>query len=144
MNKNPYQPKTDLLKPYFSDESGIDTYEKAFAFTLGVLYGRLLTLQGAKGINVGANALTWLKRLTLKGSDLPELYIKTRKKLLAYDAEGNKNVREVIRELGHLGNILGDSIQLDNVPTNYFLLLGQSVSSEIIPSKSKEEDKKND
>ncbi len=139
MNKNPYQPKTDLLKPYFSDESGIDTYEKAFAFTLGILFGRLLTLQGAKGINVGANALTWLKRLTLKGSDLPELYVKTREKLLAYDAEGNKNVRVVIQELGHLGKILGDNIKLDNVPTNYFLLLGQSVSSEVIPTKSNEE-----
>ena len=144
MSNNPYLPETDLLKPYFSEESGIDTYEKAFAFTLGVLYGRLLALQGAKGINVGANALTWLKRLTLKGSDLPELYVKTREKLLAYDAERNTNVREVIRELGHLGNILGDSIQLDNVPTNYFLLLGQSVSSEIIPSKSKEEGKENE
>ena len=133
-----------MLKPYFSNESGIDTCEKAFAFILGVLYGRLLTLQGAKKINVGANALTWLKLLTLKGNDLTELYVKTREKLLAYDAERNENVREVIKALGHLGNILGDSIILDNVPTNYFLLLGQSVSSEIIPSKSNKEEKNNE
>lgn len=142
MDKKPYEPKTEILKPYFSEESGIDSIEKAFAFTLGILYGRLLTLQGAKGINVGANALTWLKRLTLKGKDLPELYVKTREKLLAYEAETKKEVREVIKELGNLGNILGDSIQLDAIPTNYFLLLGQSVSSEVIPSTEKQGDSK--
>jgi hypothetical protein len=31
--------------------------------------------------------LPGLKRLTLKGKDLPELYIKTREKLLAYETE---------------------------------------------------------
>ena len=144
MNNNPYQPKADSLKPYFTNESGIDTYEKAFAFILGILYGRLLTLQGAKRINVGANALTWLKRLTLKGNDLPELYVKTREKLLAYEAESNENVRDVIKELGHLGILLGNTIILDNIPTNYFLLLGQSVSSEVIPSKSDKEGKNNE
>jgi CRISPR-associated protein Csh1 len=139
MDNEPYNPQSVLLKPYFSEQTGIDSTEKAFAFVLGVLYGRLLTLQGAKGINVGANALTWLKRLTLKGSDLPELYVKVREKLLAYDAESNEKVREVIKELGYLGMQLGDKITLGSIPTNYFLLLGQSVSRDIIPSKSKED-----
>lgn len=141
MDKTIYNPKFDTLKPYFSEESGIDSLEKAFAFTLGILFGRLITLQGGRGINVSANALTWLKRLTLKGSDLPELYVKTREKLLAYDAEGNENVRQVIKELGNIGLILGDQIELGPVSTNYFLLLGQSISSEIIPTKNKQGEK---
>ncbi|HCK98635.1 MAG TPA: CRISPR-associated protein, partial [Candidatus Marinimicrobia bacterium] len=97
--------------------------------------------QGGRGINVSANALTWLKRLTLKGIDLPELYVKTREKLLAYDAESNEKVREVIKELGHIGMIIGDKIELDSVSTNYFLLLGQSISSEIIPTKNTQGEK---
>ncbi len=143
MNGEIYCPQSELLKPYFAEESGIDSMEKAFAFTLGVLYGRLLLLQGAKKINVSSNALTWLKRLTLKGADLPELYVKTRQKLLAYDAEGNENVREVIKELGSLGIKLGDNIKLDSIATNYFLLLGQSMSNTVIPSKKDEEKKEN-
>jgi len=141
MDKTIYEPKTDLLRPYFSEGSGIDSLEKAFAFTLGILFGRLITLQGGRGINVSANALTWLKRLTLKGIDLPELYVKTREKLLAYDAESNEKVREVIKELGHIGMIIGDKIELDSVSTNYFLLLGQSISSEIIPTKNTQGEK---
>lgn len=139
MENELYKPIAGILKPYFSEKSGIDSPEKAFAFILGVLYGRLLTIQGGKGVNVGANALTWLKRLTLKGADLPELYIKTREKLLAYEAESNENVRTIIHELGTLGVQLGDKINLDSVATNYFILLGQSVSADIIPSKNKGE-----
>ena len=135
----PYKSDSKLLSPYFSEESGIDTTEKAFAFILGILFGRLIKIQAARGINVSANALTWLKRLTLKGRDLPELYIKIREKLLAYDAEGNEKVRELLHELGVLGIKLGDKIELNSIFTNYFLLLGQSLSSEIIPPRKKEE-----
>ncbi|HOB71095.1 MAG TPA: TM1802 family CRISPR-associated protein, partial [bacterium] len=103
MSKTIYQPESESLKPYFSEESGIDSKEKAFAFVLGILFGRLLTLQGAKGVNVGSNALTWLKRLTLKGSDLPELYVKVREKLISYRDESNEKTREVIHELGKIG-----------------------------------------
>ncbi|MEA3313648.1 MAG: CRISPR-associated protein, partial [Caldisericota bacterium] len=88
-----------------------------------------------KGINVGANALTWLKRLTLKGSDIPGLYIKIRQKLLAYETEKNPQVRELITEIGRLGSLLGDKIELDEIPTNYYLLLGQSLTTKILPKK---------
>jgi len=89
-------------------------------------------------VNVGANALTWLKRLTLKGKDLPELYIKIREKLLSYESEKSPDIRMLIQELGQLGIRLGDRIKLDEVGTNYFLLLGQSMTESILPSKSKE------
>jgi len=81
---------------------------------------------------VGANALTWLKRLTLKGRDLPGLYIKVREKLLAYETEKSAEVRELIAELGNLGCKLGDKIELDEIPTNYYLLLGQSLTTTIL------------
>ena len=132
MEGNFYEPQMEQLKPYFGPESGINSLQKAYAFLLGVLYGKVLEVQGARGVNVGANALTWLKRLTLKGRDLPNLYIKTREKLLAYETEKSKEVRELIAEIGRLGWRLGDNIELDEVPTNYYLLLGQSLTKTIL------------
>ncbi|MGI6679502.1 MAG: TM1802 family CRISPR-associated protein [Dehalobacterium sp.] len=138
MYNDVYKPNMEALQPYFGPESGINTPEKSFAFLLGVLYGKLLQVQGARGVNVGSNALTWLKRLNLKGNDLPELYIKIREKLLAYESEKSPEIRTLLQEIGLLGVRLGDSIHLDEVATNYFLLLGQSMMESILPTKSKE------
>ncbi len=135
----PYEPGVDWLKPYFGPESGLDTSPKRFAFLLGALYGKLLTVQGARGVNVGANALTWLRRLTLSGNDLPELYTKIRGKLLEYGTEGSPQVRELNEELGRLGVQLGDSIALDETKTCYFLLLGQSLAVKMMPPSPKKE-----
>lgn len=135
MGKSFFEPGLESLKPYFGSESGIDTKEKAYAFILGVAFGKLLQIQGARGVNTGTNALTWLKRLTLKGADLPGLYIKVREKLLAYEAEKSGELRAVLGELGRLGIELGDSIELDEIRTNYYLLLGQSMTESILPSK---------
>lgn len=139
MEENFYEPQMEQLKPFFGQESGINSPQKAYAFLLGVIYGKVLQVQGAKGINVGANALTWLKRLTLKGSDIPALYIKIRQKLLAYETEKSPEVRDLIAEIGRLGVKLGDKIELDETPTNYYLLLGQSLTTTILPKK--EDDK---
>jgi CRISPR-associated protein Csh1 len=133
-----YKPQMIELEPFFGPESGIDGEEKAFAFLLGVLYGKVMEVQGAKGFNVGANALTWLKRLTLKGKDLPELYVKVREKLLAYETEKSSKVRQLVSEIGVLGTRLGDNIQLNEVQTNYYLLLGQSMMTTILPKGKKE------
>jgi CRISPR-associated protein Csh1 len=130
-----YQPSCEALRPYFGAESAVRGPERAFAFILGVLYGKLLQVQAARGVNVSANALTWLKRLTLSGRDLPELYVKVREKLLAYDTEGSPVVRQVVTELGELGTKLGADVQLDETETCYFLLLGQSLAAKIMPSK---------
>lgn len=135
MESSIFKPELESLKPYFGPESGIDTPDKAFSFLIGVLYGKLLQVQGARGVNVGTNALTWLKRLTLKGKDLPELYIKIREKLLAYETEKSQEVKALISEIGRLGVRLGENIKLDEIQTNYYLLLGQSMTVEILPSK---------
>ena len=140
MKKEFYEPKWDKLKPYFGPESGINSRQKAYAFLLGTLYGKVIQVQGARGVNVGANALTWLKRLTLKGRDLPELYVKTREKLLAYETEKSSDVRELVKEIGRIGCQLGDSIELEEIPTNYYLLLGQSITTEILSGKSEKKD----
>jgi CRISPR-associated protein Csh1 len=134
-NQRTYFPEMEKLQKYFSDDCGINSNEKAFAFILGVLFGRVMQIQGAKGVNVNANALTWLKRLTLSGKDLPELYVKIREKLLAYDAEKSEILRAIIKEAGQLGNILGDNIILSQIPCCYFLLLGQSISVDLFPTK---------
>ena len=136
-----YEPRLDDLKPYFGPESGIDGKEKAFAFLLGILYGKVIQVQAARHVNVGANALTWLRRLTLSGKDLPELYVKVREKMLAYETEGNEKVRLIVEEVGSLGTKLGSNINLDETNTCYFLLLGQSMTTTIIPSKTKNNEK---
>jgi CRISPR-associated protein Csh1 len=135
MEKAFFEPIMPELKTYFGPESGIDTPDKAYAFLLGVLYGKVIQVQAARGVNVGANALTWLKRLTLRGENLPELYCKIREKNLAYEIEGNTKVREVLSEIGRLGAQLGDKIRLNEVQTNYYLLLGQSMTETILPTQ---------
>ena len=140
MPKSSYQPDSELLKPYFGEKSGIDTDQKAFAFLVGVLYGKVMTVQAAKGFNVGSNALTWLKRLTLTGKDLPDFYCKVREKLLTYETERNKKVREVLREVGCLGTKIGDKFDISQTTTCYFLLLGQSVAIQVLPSSNKDEE----
>jgi len=147
MEQSYFVPVMESLKPYFGPESGIDTEAKAYAYLLGILYGRLLEVQGAKGVNVGANALTWLKRLTLRGKDLPELYIKVRGKLLSYGSERSGKVRELIEEIGRLGVKLGDPIDLDQTQTNYYLLLGQSLARRVLKkdeSQANNQEGKND
>jgi CRISPR-associated protein Csh1 len=134
-----YKPEMAMLKPYFSSGSGIDSHEKAYAFLLGILYGKVLQVQGARGVNVASNALTWLKRLNLSGRDLPELYVKMREKLLAYGVEGNKDIRTLEKEIARLGILLGDKIVLDTIPTCYFLLLGQSIMTDILKTKNEKE-----
>lgn len=140
MPESSYQPNSELLKPYFGQESGIDTDQKAFAFLVGVLYGKVMQVQGAKGVNVGANALTWLRRLTLTGEDLPDFYCKVREKLLTYETESSGDVREVLQEVGYLGIKIGDAFDIPQTTTCYFLLLGQSVAVQILPSSSRNEE----
>ena len=146
MNDWRYAPRTERLRESFGDlfedtngRTGIDGPEKAYAFLLGALFGKLIQVQGARGVNVGANALSWLKRFTLTGKDLPELYVKIREKLLTYGTESSAAVRDVEEELGHLGAFLGTDIKLNQTETGYFLLLGQSLSRTFMPSEGRDE-----
>lgn len=139
-----YAPRTERLRKSFGalfedddERTGIDSPEKAYAFLLGALFGKLIQVQGARGVNVGANALPWLKRFTLTGKDLPELYVKIREKLLTYGTESSAAVRDVEEELGHLGAFLGTDIKLNQTETGYFLLLGQSLSRTFMPSEGR-------
>ena len=134
-----YVPKEQSLQPFFTEESGIDSKEKAFAFLLGVLFGKLVEVQAARKVNVAANALTWLKRLSLHGKDLPELYNKIHGKLLEYKTFGNAQVRAVSEEISSLGVSLGTQIALDRTQACYFLLLGKALSKSIFVKAEKEE-----
>ncbi|MCA1716158.1 MAG: hypothetical protein LC781_04610 [Actinobacteria bacterium] len=89
-------------------------------------------------MNVGANALPWLKRFTLSGKDLPDLHRKIGDKLLTYMPRTSDDIRDVTEELGYLGTLLGNDIKQDGTTTGYFLLLGQSLSLSLMPSKAKQ------
>lgn len=136
MSEETYRPGSALLVPYFDGRSGIDSEDKAFAFLLGLLFGKLMKTQAARKVNVQSNALSWLRRGTLAGRDLPELYAKVRQKLLEYNVEASPEVREVVTDLSRLGSTLGEKIELSGPQTMYFLLLGQALVDDILPSKS--------
>jgi CRISPR-associated protein Csh1 len=136
MTVRTFVPNCEKLTSLFEEGTGINSDEKAFAFMLGLLFGRLVTIQAARGVNVSSNSLTWLKRLTLEGKDLPELFIRVREKLLAYDAEKAELLREVIADISRLGLLLGDEIDLEQTQTCYFLLLGQAMAAQTFNKKS--------
>ncbi len=135
-----FEPKSPRLKSFFADTkatAGLDSHEKIYAFLLGVLFGKVMEVQGARGVNVAANALTWLKRLSLSGQDLPELYTKVREKLLVYNTESREEVAAIVEELGVLGVQIGTP-KLSKADANYYLLLGQSMTKTLIPTKEKQ------
>ena len=141
MNDWHFEPEREELKSFFAstkDTAGLDTPEKVYAFLLGTLFGKVMEVQGARGVNVGANALTWLKRLNMEGRDLPALYNKVREKLLTYNTESSAGVRAVIEELGRLGMQIGTPT-LNKTDANYYLLLGQSQTKAVIPKKEQPE-----
>lgn len=138
-----HQPRSERLRKLLIASSGVNTDEKAFAFLVGVLFGRLLTIQGARGVNVRSNALTWLRRGTLSGADLLTLHNSIRGKLIEYESERSPVLREVIFDTSALGARLGSDIPLTTDETMYFLFLGQALSGEVFlkEEKSDESDK---
>ncbi len=141
MENDFYVPELEELKPYLGEQSGIDSMTKAFAFLLGVVYGRLLFAQSEA--KVGLSALKWVKRFTIGGKDFPELYKKVLSKILEYRQHGDekvvkllktKKLNQVIEELSFIGNKLGDNIELSSTLACYYLLLGQSLSNKILKS----------
>ena len=138
MEKNFCEPEWEGLKPYLGPESGIDSEEKAFAFVLGVVYGRLILVQKKAGFS--ASSLNWAKRFGIDGRGLPELYRKVMAKLIEYERLSDKEfgklftkrLHQAIEELSLLGSRLGDEIELPSNLTAYYLLLGLSLSNKIL------------
>lgn len=131
-----FTPDTERLRPFFRD-SGIRGDAAAFAFLLGALWGKLVTIQAARRVNVKSNSLSWLRRGALTGADLPGLFAQTRMKLLEYEFHSS-DLADVLSELARIGRRLGDRIELDNDRTMYFLFLGQASTVEILPKKETE------
>jgi CRISPR-associated protein Csh1 len=134
-----YTPRHEKLKTFFANTdrtAGLNSQEKVYAFLLGVLFGKVMEVQGARGVNVGANALTWLRRLNITGEDLPSLYNKIREKLLTYETDSRPEVSVIIEEVGHLGIQIGVP-RLNKTDACYYLLLGQSLMKTLIPPKDK-------
>lgn len=136
-----YEPEWDELNAFMGPESGIDSQAKAFAFLLGVVYGRLIFIQETAKVRV--SALNWVKRFTIDGHNLPELYKKVQAKLIEYRQVPDekikkmftKNFHKAVEETALLGARLGDRIFLNSNLTCYYLLLGLSLSNKIIKKK---------
>jgi len=129
------KPLNDFLK---MEAKGLETKEKQYAFLVGLLFGKLVSMQLAKGVST--NALKWLKGLQLSPQDLMEIFVKTRSKLDDYStpksawSEEMRGVAEAIAALG--ADISEWNISRKEIP--YYLCLGQSLSRYYLPSKGKD------
>lgn len=147
MIESSYSPHREELADFFSNSAataGIDNDPKRYAFLLGALFGRLIQIQEARGVNAAAGALTWLKRLDLSGRDLPEVYAKVCGKLLEYENDTNQTVRSMARsrktralveEVSWLGAKLGGDVSLSSTEAPYYLLLGKALSRSLISNQ---------
>ncbi len=140
---NKYLEKHDGLGPlndFLSNEArGLDTKEKEYAFLLGLLLGKLVSIQLAKQIS--ANALKWLNGLQISQNDLMEIFVKTSRKLDDYSAPKSAwsgEMRGVAEAIGALGSDI-DKWDIDRKEIAYYLCLGQSLSGYYLPSKGKED-----
>ncbi len=115
---------------------GLDTKEKQYAFLTGLLFGKLVRIQLARGVS--ANALKWLRGLQLSHEDLKEIFQKTRKKLDDYStpkSAWSDEMRGIAEAIGALGAMITKwEISRKEIP--YYLCLGQSLSDYYLPSKN--------
>lgn len=126
-------PLNDFLN---NDAKGLDTKEKQYAFLTGLLFGKLISIQFARGVST--NALKWLKGLQLSSQDLMDIFVKTRSKLDDYSvpksawSDEMNGVAEAIAVLGT--DISNWDISRKEIP--YYLCLGQSLSKCYLPRKN--------
>lgn len=119
-----------------SEARGLDTKEKQYAFLVGLLFGKLVRIQLARGVST--NALKWLRGLQLSSDELKEIFQKTRSKLDDYSTPKNawsdemRGIAEAVAALGT--SITNWEISRKEIP--YYLCLGQSLSDYYLPSKS--------
>lgn len=126
------------LNEFLSNESkGLNTKEKEYAFLVGLLLGKLVSIQMAK--QVSSNALKWLKGLQLSQQDLMEIFVKTKSKLDNYSvpkSAWSDEMKGVAEAIGALGADI-DKWDISRKEIAFYLSLGQSLSSFYLPSKSK-------
>jgi len=134
-----YLEKHKGLKPlndFLNEEArGLDAEEKQYAFLVGLLFGKLVSIQLAR--QVSANALRWQKGLQISPQDLMDIFVKTKSKLDDYSTPKtvwSEEMRGVAEAIGALGADIAEwNISRKEIP--YYLCLGQSLSGYYLPSK---------
>ena len=133
--------RLEKLNSFLSNEAkGLDTREKEYTFLVGLLLGKLVSIQLAKQIS--ANALKWLNGLQVSQQDLMDIFVKTKSKLDDYStpksawSDEMRGVAEAIAALGAEIN----KWNISRKEIAYYLSLGQSLSGYYLPSKVKYEE----
>jgi CRISPR-associated protein Cas8b/Csh1 subtype I-B len=128
------------LNEFLSEESrGLNTKEKEYAFLVGLLLGKLVSIQMAK--QVSSNALKWLKGLQLSQQDLRDIFVKTKSKLDDYSvpkSAWSDEMKGVAQAIGALGADI-EKWDIDRKEIAFYLSIGQSLTGFYLPSKSKSE-----
>lgn len=121
------------------ESSGLNTKEKEYAFLVGLLLGKLISIQMAK--QVSSNALKWLKGLQLSQQDLMDIFVKTKSKLDDYSipkSVWSDEMKGVAEAIGALGADI-EKWDINRKEIAFYLSVGQSLSGFYLPSKSKTE-----
>ena len=126
------------LNEFLSNESkGLNTKEKEYAFLVGLLFGKLVSIQMAR--QVSSNALKWVRGLKLSQQDMMEIFVKTKSKLDDYSVPKSiwsNEMKGVAEAIGGLGADI-DRWDISRKEIAFYFSLGQSLSGFYLPSKSK-------
>jgi len=131
-------PGLERLQGFLAEDAkGLDTEEKQYAFLVGLLFGKLVKIQQARGVRV--SAFQWLKGFHFAGSDLPEIYTKLVERITTYFGAEKKTWSDAMEgvntAIAGLGASIGDRWTISPRHVPYYFALGMSLVDFFLPKK---------
>lgn len=125
------------LNEFLTESPGIDTREKTFTFLLGLLAGKLVSIQAARRVN--PESLRWIAASTFSERDLKDLFVWVRTKLDRYSSAKDEiawspEMRGVAEAIAATGAGIPRWV-LSRDEAAYWFAVGHSLQPAFLPSK---------
>lgn len=125
------------LNEFLNESPGIDSREKTYTFLLGLLAGKLVSIQTARRVN--PESLRWIAASTFSERDLHDLFVRVRNKLDQYSSAKDENawspeMRGVAEALAVTGAGIPKWV-LSRDEAAYWFAVGHSLQPVFLPSK---------
>ncbi len=131
-----YEPLAPLNQ-FLTTSPGIDSREKTFAFLLGLLAGKLVSIQLGRRVN--PESLRWIAATTFSERDLRDLFVRVRSKLDQYSSsQGETAWSAEMRGVAEALAVTGAGIQkwsLSRDEAAYWFAVGHSLQPAFLPTK---------